>query len=182
MGWTSFNLPKGTVKEWFKKTWEEGDKYKVIDSALVNRSTMYGAIEKVSTKEIFCAVFLIRWSKGYYNFSYKDMTEHVGPCECACPKRIMELLTELAPTSEYAIAWRKRVQEYWNKKANVNKLANDSIIKTNEAIRFTNGSDYQYFKKEGSRFIAGAMAGDVFIPLLAVRFRGLNNYKYEVVK
>jgi hypothetical protein len=71
---------------------------------------------------------------------------------------------------------------YWCKKANVNKLANDSIIKTNEAIRFTNGSDYQYFKKEGSRFIAGAMAGDVFIPLLAVRFRGLNNYKYEVVK
>jgi hypothetical protein len=180
MGWTSFNLPKGTVKEWFKNTWESDGKYKVLDSALVNRSTMYGAIEKISTKEIFCAVFLIRWSKGYYNFSYKDMTEHAGPNEVNCPKRIMELLTELAPTSEYAIAWRKRVQEYWNKKANVNKLANGSILKVSEPVRFT-GGDYEYFKKEGSRFIAGAMAGDVFIPLLKVRFK-LNNYKYEVVK
>ena len=181
MGWTSFNLPKGTVKEWFKKTWEEGDNYKVIDSALVNRSTMYGAIEKVATKEIFCAVFLIRWSKGYYNFSYKDMTEHVGPCECACPERIMKLLTELEPTSEYAIAWRKRVQEYWNNKANVRKLANDTVVKVSEAVRFNNGSDYQYFKKVGKSFIAGAMAKDVFIPLLTVNFK-LNNYQYEVVR
>jgi hypothetical protein len=180
MGWTSQNLPKGTVKEWFKNTWEEGDKYKVLDSALVNRSTMYGAIEKISTKEVFCAVFLIRWSKGYYNFRYKDMTEHVGPCECECPERIMKLLTELEPNSEYAIAWRKRVQEYWNNKANVRKLANGSILKVSEPVRFT-GGDYQYFKKEGSRFIAGAMAGDVFIPLLKVRFK-LNNHKYEVVK
>ena len=69
MGWTNFNLPKGTVKEWFKRTWEEGNNYKVLDSALVNRSTMYGAVEKVATGEVFCAVFLIRWSKGYYNFS-----------------------------------------------------------------------------------------------------------------
>jgi hypothetical protein len=142
---------------------------------------MYGAIEKVDTKEIFCAVFLVRWSKGYYNFSYKDMTEHVGPNVVNCPKRIMELLTELAPTSEFAIEWRKRVQEYWNKKANVHKLANDSIIKVSEAIRFTNGSEYQYFKKDGRRFVAGAMAGDVFIPLLNVRFRSLNNYQYEIV-
>jgi|ERR1035437_25189 hypothetical protein len=182
MGWTSFNLPKGTAKEWFKKTWEEDNKYKVIDSALVNRSTMYGAIEKVSTKEIFCAVFLIRWSKGDYNFSYKDMTEHVGPNVVNCPKRIMELLTELAPSSEYAIEWRKRVQEYWNRKANVSKLANGSILKVTEAVKFTNGSEYQYFKKENSkRFIAGAMAKDVFIPLLTVRIR-LNNYQYEVVR
>ena len=182
MGWTSFNLPKGTVKEWFKNTWEEGNNYKVLDSALVNRSTMYGAVEKVATGEVFCAVFLIRWSKGYYNFSYKDMTEHVGPCVVNCPKRIMELLTELDATSEYAIAWRKRVQEYWNKKANTNKLANGSILKITEAVKFTNGSEYQYFKKEGRRFMAGAMAGDVFIPLLSVRFRGLNSYQYEIVK
>ena len=141
---------------------------------------MYGAIEKVATKEIFCAVFLIRWSKGYYNFRYKDMTEHVGPCECACPERIMKLLTPLNENDNYAIEWRKRVQEYWNNKANVRKLANGSILKVSELVRFT-GGDYEYFKKEGSRFIAGRMAGDVFIPLLRVRFK-LNNYKYEVVK
>lgn len=181
MGWTSFHLPKGTVKQWFKETWEEGGRYKVLDSALVNRSTMYGAIEKVDTKEVFCAVFLIRWSKNWYNFSYKDMTEHVGPYECACPERIMKLLTELEPTSEYAIAWRKRVQEYWNRKANIRKLTEDSIIKLTEAIRFTNGSDYQYFKKIGRSFIAGAMAKDVFIPLLRVRLR-ITNYEYEIVR
>ena len=109
------------------------------------------------------------------------MTEHSGPNAVNCPKRIMELLTELEPTSEYAIAWRKKVQEYWNRKANVSKLANDSIIKVSEAVRFTNGSDYQYFKKAGRRFVAGAMAKDVFIPLLAVRLK-LNNYQYEVVR
>ena len=90
------------------------------------------------------------------------------------------LLTPLNENDNYAIAWRKRVQEYWNNKANVRKLANGSILKVSELVRFT-GGDYEYFKKEGSRFIAGRMAGDVFIPLLRVRFK-LNNYKYEVVK
>jgi len=181
MGWTSFHLPKGTVKQWFKETWEEGGRYKVLDSALVNRSTMYGAIQKIDTKEIFCAVFLIRWSKDWYNFRYKNMTEHAGPNAVNCPERIMKLLTELDATSEYAIEWRKRVQEYWNKKANVRKIANDTILKVSEAVRFTNGSDYQYFKKVGRSFIAGAMAGDVFIPLLRVRLK-IINYQYEVVR
>lgn len=180
MGWTSFHLPKGTVKQWFKETWEEGGNYKVLDSALVNRSTMYGAIEKTDTKEVFCAVFLIRWSRDWYNFSYKDMTEHVGPCECACPERIMKLLTPLNESDTYAIEWRRKVQEYWNKKSTINKISGDTIIKLTEAIKFTNGSNYQYFKKSGKRFIAGVMDNNIFKPYLLVRFK-LTNYNYEIV-
>jgi hypothetical protein len=183
MGWTSFNLPKGTVKEWFKRTWEDGGNFKVIDSALVNRSTMYGAIEKVDTKEVFCAVFLIRWSKGYYNFSYKDMTEFVGPCECSCPVRIMKLLTPLDENdsqNEYAINWRKKVEAYWMKKNCINQIKADKIIKTTEPISFANGKSWQFFKKAGRIFQAGVLENNIFISYGLVTFN-LNTTNFEVL-
>lgn len=124
MGWTSFRMT-GSVKEWFSKEWDYVDSdYEVLDSALVKRNTLYGAVKKKSTGEVFCAVFLIRWSRDYYNFSYKDITEHSGPCQHDCPKKIMKLLTPLNDENvpnHYARDWRERVENYWASRITMNK-------------------------------------------------------------
>ena len=183
MGWTQFHLPKGTVKEWFKKTWEDGGNYEVLDSALVNRVTMFGAIKKISTGQVFAAVFMISWSnKSHYNFSYKDMTEHSGPYQHNCPERIMKLLTplEVNEDNEFAIQWRKSVEEYWKKKNKINQISNSAVIKLEEPISFTNGKMYQFFRKSGRKFMGGEIVNNIFIGYSYVRFN-LNNYQYEVL-
>ena len=59
MGWTSFKLDE-PIKEWFRKQWECNSKYKVLDSALVKRNTMYGAIKNIETNEIINTFISIR--------------------------------------------------------------------------------------------------------------------------
>jgi len=181
MGWTSFPM-HGQVKEWFKEEWRGGD-YEVIDSALVKRNTLYGAVKKKSTGEVFCAVFLIRWSRNYYNFSYKDMTEHSGPYQHDCPKRIMNLLTPLNDendTNGWAREWRKRVDEYWTKREEMSKNK-DMVIMTEEPISFMSGSNYQYFKKFGRTIWAGYMRDNVFQPICKVRVN-LSHFNYKFVQ
>ncbi|HLO91597.1 MAG TPA: hypothetical protein VK172_10580 [Lentimicrobium sp.] len=176
MGWTQFRLNE-PVKDWFKRTWEEGGTKEVLDCALVKRSTMYGAIRVKETGEVFCAVFLIRWSREYYNFSYKDMTEHSGPCERECPLRIMKLLTPLKNDDTFAKQWREDVYKFWEQKKIFN--ATSAVIKTKEPVSFTNGQSYQYFKKEGRRLWAGEMRNNMFFALALVR---VNLMKFELEK
>ena len=68
--------------------------------------------------------------KDYYNFAYKDMDESYGPCQCDCPKGILDLLS---PTeNEYALQWRKACYENIVKKRNpngFNKLPVGTVIK-----------------------------------------------------
>jgi len=178
MGWTSFPMHE-PIREWFKKQWEGGD-YEVLDSALVKRRTLYGAIKQKSTGQVFCAVFLVRWTRDTYNFSYKDMTEFSGPSECECPKRIIKLLSELNDENDqngWAREWRKRVELFWDGREQLSKNK-DKIIKTNEPVMFTSGRQYQYFKKDGRITIAGLMIDDNFTPCCRVRFN-LDHCKYE---
>jgi hypothetical protein len=181
MGWTSFPMHR-PVKEWFKDEWS-GDIYEVIDSALVKRNTLYGAVKKKDTGEIFCAIFLIRWSRNYYNFCYKDMTEHSGSYQYDCPKKIMKLLTPLNDENDpngWAREWRKKVEEYWNKR-DILKKNKDKIIKTKEPVNFTNGCDYQYFRKVGRKIFAGVLDQNGFFEMYSrVRFN-LSHYDYEFI-
>ncbi len=182
MGWTSFSMRGQSVKNWFKREWEyEGSKYELIDSAFVKRQTLYGAIKQKETGEVFCAVFMVRWSpKSYYNFSYKDMTEHVGPYEHDCPKKIMKLLTPLNDENDpngWARAWRERVANYW---ASRDKINSGDVIKTENPISFTSGSEYQYFQKSGRNTWAGIMIENEFRPVCRVRVN-LSNYNIEKI-
>lgn len=84
----------------------------------------------LSEQKIFGVVFLTSTdSKDYYNFSYKDMDETVGPCYYDCPKSILDILS---PTdSEYAIKWREKCYEQIEKNKNpdaLNNLPEDTII------------------------------------------------------
>ena len=155
MGWTSYNMNQ-PIKEWFKEQWDyENSDYEVIDSALVKRHTLYGAVKQKSTGKVFCAVFLIRWSpKSWYNFSYKDMTEFAGPCEDECPEKIFKLLTPLNDDNDpngWAREWRKRVEKVHVRRKKL-KEAKGKVIKTKDPVEFSNGATYQYFKKVGRRY------------------------------
>ncbi len=85
---------------------------KVLCSTLLG-DTYYAAVEQQRSdggeSAVFALVCLIdynpRDAEGFV-FGYKDMTEHMGPCESDCPEDILDLLT---PTDRpYAIAWRAR--------------------------------------------------------------------------
>lgn len=113
-----------------------GDKHKieVLKSSMVG-STYYAAIKLINKetghKEVFAAICLTSTNlKDYYNFGYKDMDETCGPCQCNCPKGILDLLTPT--TSEYANEWRKSCYENLKKgkdKDSLSKLPIGSEIK-----------------------------------------------------
>lgn len=71
----------------------------MLDSALVNLSTFYAAVEKTNKatgeRQVWAAVILVRhYPKDlHYNFGWKDMDESMFPVECSCPERILKLLT-----------------------------------------------------------------------------------------
>ena len=83
----------------------------VLASSMVG-STYYAAAERVESsgdRQVFAVVCLTKTSTGARDgctFGYKDLTEHMGPCESECPASILDELTET--DSEYAIAWRAR--------------------------------------------------------------------------
>lgn len=152
MGWTSFRLNE-PVKVWFRKEW--GDNYKALDIAIVKRNTLYAAMLNTETNEIFCAVFLLRWSRDVYNFSYKSMTEFSGPVESECPERILKVLTPLNDENDpnnWGREWRERC---WENIENRKKIKTGKyIIKAKDPVKFTNGTSFQYFKKIGRSIYA----------------------------
>lgn len=156
MGWTSYHVDKtykngkpfidrkaecdkmfiSDAVSW--KTHEVIGRYELLKSAMVG-STHYAAVRKTifatetepESVKVFAAVTLTKVdNKDYYNFAYKNMDESMGPCECKCPKAILDLLT---PTEyEYAREWRKRCYENLKKKKDSNALGNlpiGSVIK-----------------------------------------------------
>lgn len=83
----------------------------VLASLMVG-STYYAAAERVENsgeRQVFAIVCLTKTSTGARDgctFGYKDMTEHMGPCESECPASILDELTDT--DSQYAQAWRDR--------------------------------------------------------------------------
>jgi len=76
-------------------------------------STVYMAVRSTEKATgaafVFAAVILISNTRKD-GFGYKDMDETMGPSECACPERIMRLLSPVGdiPNPGYAADWRAR--------------------------------------------------------------------------
>lgn len=93
---------------------------KVLKSRMVS-SVYYAAVEQIrnGNREVFGAVILTSGedrNDPYFNFHYKEMCESSGPYEYKCPESILKLLT---PTdSDWALDWRRRCQEYNDKRKN----------------------------------------------------------------
>ena len=159
MGWTSYNAThydnrgridrKAECDAYFEEGLNRGH-YKVVKSTMKG-SVYYGAIKAVvradkdecgnriyvpipeEEQEVFAVVFLTSVdSKDYFNFSYKDMDETMGPVQCDCPKSILD---KLSPTdNEYALAWRQRCRERIAAKKERNSL---SGLPVGTVIRYT---------------------------------------------
>lgn len=104
MGWTSTDLHGRSVTEYFKNSWR-GDGI-ILDSSVVHRTEYYSAVYLPKLNEIIMVCALLRFSKGAYGFSYKDMTEHSGPGMYDCPKNIFKALTPLQDKEDTAKRWR----------------------------------------------------------------------------
>lgn len=150
MGWLSFSMNR-PVKDWFKEEYisKSSD---VLDVAVVKRNTLYAAVRRADKpEEVFCLVMLIRWSRGWDNFCYKDMTEHCGPGVIECPEKIFKLLTPLNDENDpngWGREWRKKVEELHKFRKNPNRY----IIKLPTPLNFTSGYSYQCFIREKNKF------------------------------
>ena len=164
MGWTSYHVePVYKRKGYSIDRKAECDKlfncdmvknlgkYEVLKSSM-SGSTYYAAVKRTTFAteteaekvDIFAAVVLTGVNnKDYFNFSYKDMSESMGPHYYDCPKTILDLLT---PTdSEFANEWRKLCYEKLKKKNNPDALSNLPI---GSVIKYTrpNGMEVELYK------------------------------------
>lgn len=124
MGWTSFEVSRHDktqdilIREFTQWPTEQNEfsEFKVIDFAM-NGSTFYAVMksQKGSNEpKFFGLICLTKRStiRGSTEFYYKDMDECAGPYQTKCPKRILDKLDELAPTTnEHALNWRKACRD-----------------------------------------------------------------------
>lgn len=123
-------------------------KFEVLKSC-ISGSTYYAAVKRTKfatetepeDSRVFAAIVLTSVNnKEWFNFSYKDMDETVGPYQYGCPKSILDLLS---PTdNEYAKKWRERCYEVLKEKKNPNTLGNLPI-----------GSEIKYINHNGEEVI-----------------------------
>ena len=138
MGWTSYHATNYTRRgevdrkaECDSVFTEDGEygKWEVLKSSMCG-STYYAAVKRTMPSGktyVFGAVCLTTVdSKDYFNFSYKDMSEDMGPGDCKCPVSILDLLS---PTeNEYALEWRRRCRENAKGKNSLGRLPVGSVI------------------------------------------------------
>ncbi len=124
---------------WSDHDARSGDKHTIIASATVG-STWYAALEIVRASGERSVVALVCLTTRRGGFGYKDMDETMGPNECSCPARILDLLTET--DSEYAIEWRKRCRDAGKAKSD----ARQAMPKPGDRIVFNAPLNYRSFE------------------------------------
>lgn len=164
MGWTSYHATfykngtvdrKAEMDNYFKEEDSVSGKfhYKTLKSTMVG-STYYAAIEKINNetqeREVFAVVCLTSVDMDeYYNFSYKDMDETMGPNERKCPIGILNLLTPT--TYPWANEWREDCRKYHAQKNEMARI--DNYGRKGGKIGFTPSHDLASGYKAGEEFI-----------------------------
>ena len=127
---------------------------RVLDAARV-ASTVYMAIEstdKTTGKSFVFAAGILISNTRKHGFGHKDITETMGPCECACPDRIMRLLSPVTdiPNPSYAADWRARVAAHKKAAAELRtkraSLRTGSIVTLERAVSFHDGTAASGFR------------------------------------
>lgn len=128
--------------------------YRVLAATRV-ANTVYMAVrvtEKATGKFYVLAAVILISNTRKHGFGYKDMDETMGPCECACPDRIMRLLSPIAdiPSQGYAADWRARVAAHKQAAAELRtkraSLRPGSIITLEREVSFRDGTTAAAFR------------------------------------
>jgi Domain of unknown function (DUF6927) len=157
MGWLYRDEPIDDPLTYLKAKYNydcETHTLQTLDGARV-RNTVYLAVRSTDKKTgrslVFAAVILISNTKKS-GFGYKDMDEGMGPCECACPQRIIRLLSPIAdlPHPRYTAEWRARVAAYHDEQRQHRKrctsLSVGTILTLRTATRFSDGITASEFR------------------------------------
>lgn len=123
MGWLFGWYDRSTMAEHLLKGEEtESTKLTKIANAFTGNN-LWVVWERTNKKQNetyrFIVLYLLRRqgkAEDGPNWGYKDVDESMGPCEVNCPLALLKL-APLTPTTakyEYAVRWRKDVEEYWN--------------------------------------------------------------------
>lgn len=133
MGWTSTHKdesdPKGKLylRSLFQESTPERGSWEIIDDALVARQEYYALIKRThpdGTVRHWCLIVMVRWTRDYYNVTWKDMSDEMGPGICRCPLHILDKLDLLRPVTEiqastdgdgareWSADWRARCRAY----------------------------------------------------------------------
>jgi hypothetical protein len=157
MGWLYRDEPIDDPLAYLKTKYNydcETHTLQTLDGACV-RNTVYLAVRSTDKKTgrslVLAAVILISNTKKH-GFGYKDMDESMGPCECACPQRIIRLLSPIAdlPHPGYAADWRARVASHHEQQRQRRQrrklLSVGSIVKLPAATRFSDGTTASEFR------------------------------------
>lgn len=96
--------------------------------------TFYAAVRDKDSGSTWALVIMTIRSRGYWNFTYKEMDETMGPAEDRCPARILDLLSPA--DCENALEWRRRCRQ------NAAKLARAKAIRPGDTVRFSRPLDF----------------------------------------
>jgi hypothetical protein len=139
VGWTGTHRDKGTTDRAFMEA-ELPDtltrRGEILDCATVG-GTFYAAVRDRDSGDVWALVTLIVRTRDYFNCSYKEMSENMGPNEARCPARILDLLS---PTGhEYATEWRQACRDNAAKAARARLVKPGTRIRFGRALEFGNG-------------------------------------------
>lgn len=149
MGWTGLHRDKGqSDREFFEQEFPNGltQNGHILECATVGRA-FYAAVRDHKDGNVWALIVLKQWGKGYYNFTYKEMSDREGPVEASAPERILNLLS---PTdSEYATEWRARCRETAERRAEARKVKPGTKVRFGRAFTFSNGERADLFEFVG---------------------------------
>lgn len=146
MGWTSMHREPGQSDRAFFETefpqtlTVQGE---IVACATVN-SVFYAAVRNHADSRVWALVVLIKRTRDYYNFTYKEMDESVGPADHGAPAAVLDALTETE--HEYALAWRAKCREMLARRAAAAKVKPGDTVTFAQPLQFQNGDELSTFK------------------------------------
>lgn len=153
MGWYGAERPRGVSHLAFFQCEYPG----LIDGTSVG-TVFYGAFQDTRDRQSFVYGLVIPfyWSAANaqgLNFWWRDgEDESLDPSYCACPGRILDLLTPvddmpLPPASKSnSQTWRNECRAYWERQRSRLRLTNGLRFRTAKPLHFSNGVVLQEFE------------------------------------
>ena len=157
MGWTQKRDPVDDPLAYTTNRYNyDGEQctYQVLGASRV-ANTIYMAVrftEKATGKSTVLAAVILISNTRKNGFGYKDMDETMGPSECACPDRIMRLLSPIEdiPDPSCAAAWRARVAVHKKsaaeRRAKRATLRPGCVVTLGHAVTFPDGTTAAAFR------------------------------------